>query len=263
MRFPGWVSLGKKGMSEDELQVFVADLHIHSVLSPCAQREMLPQCIILEALEKKIDIIALCDHNACDNVEITVALGNRFGVWVVPAIEVETREEVHLVCYFPTVSQLHNFNGFISRSLLPIPLREDIWGEEWIVGEEGQVISKKDCLLVYPSSLSLEEVVTLVNSCGGVVVPAHVDRKHYSIISQLGFIPPNLGIRIVEVSQGVRWKEVIEQFGLHRFQVLSSSDAHTLNEIGTGKTYFSMYTRSWSEFMLALHGEAGRSIFLP
>lgn len=250
-------------MPEGELRVFVADLHIHSVLSPCAQREMLPQCIILEALEKKINIIALCDHNACDNVEITVALGNRFGVWVVPAIEVETREEIHLLCYFPTISHLHNFNGFISRSLLPMPLREEIWGEEWIVGEEGEVLAKKDCLLVYPTSLSLEEVIALAGSCGGVVVPAHVDRKHYSIISQLGFIPPNLGIHIVEVSQGVQWNEVIGRLGLHRFRVLCSSDAHALNEIGRGTTYFSMYALSWSEFVLALHGEAGRRIFLP
>ncbi|MEN3186267.1 MAG: PHP domain-containing protein [Atribacterota bacterium] len=250
-------------MPEGDLQVFVADLHIHSVLSPCAQREMLPQCIILEALEKKIDMIALCDHNACDNVEVTVALGNRFGIWVIPSIEVETREEVHLLCYFPTVLQLQNFNHLVSASLLPMPLREDIWGEEWVIGEDGQVSEKKAHLLTYPTTLSVEEVVTLVRTFGGVVVPAHVDRKHYSIVSQLGFIPPDLMIPAVEISQRAPWKEVAEQLGLQRFQVLCSSDAHQLSEIGLGKTYFLMYALNWSEFMLAMHGEAGRSIFLP
>ncbi len=49
----------------------LADLHIHSVLSPCADRDMLPHCIILEAWEKNINLIAVTDHNACDNVGAT------------------------------------------------------------------------------------------------------------------------------------------------------------------------------------------------
>ncbi len=250
-------------MLHGEPKIFVADLHIHSVLSPCAQREMLPQCVILEALEKKIDIIALCDHNACDNVEVTVTLGNRFGIWVIPGIEVETREEIHLLCYFPTVERLRDFNTFISGFLPRVPLREDIWGEEWVVNGEGQIVEKKDYLLVHPVNLSLEEVDTAVHIHGGIVIPAHVDRRSYSVFSQLGFIPSSLGMNIVEISREARWEKVVQTFGLNGFRVIRSSDAHTLGEVGTGRTCFSMFHLGWSEFVLALHGEKGRNTFLP
>ena len=250
-------------MPQGEPKIFVADLHIHSVLSPCAEREMLPQCIILEALEKKIDIIALCDHNACDNVEVMVTLGNRFGVWVIPGIEVETKEEVHLLCYFPSVNALRDFNTFIANFLPRVPLQENIWGEEWVVDEEGQIVEKKDYLIVHPVNLSLEEVCAAVHRHRGVVVPAHVDRKSYSIFFQLGFIPPHLEVDAVEISPEASWKEVVRKFRLDGFQAIRSSDAHTLREVGLGWTYFSMFSLSWLEFVLALHGEKGRKTILP
>ncbi|MGQ9474076.1 MAG: PHP-associated domain-containing protein [Candidatus Caldatribacteriaceae bacterium] len=180
-----------------ECKLFTADLHIHSVLSPCAEREMLPACIILEALEKKIDIIAVCDHNAWENVGTVVSLGKRFGVWVIPGIEVETQEEIHLLCYFPTVSHLEKFSAALSDFLSRIPLREDLWGEEWVVEETGKIVEKKDYLLIHPVNLSVEKVINLVNFYEGVIVPAHVDRRSHSIFSQLGFIPPSLGVRVV------------------------------------------------------------------
>ena len=43
---------------------FRADLHVHTVLSPCAEVEMIPPLIVQAALEKQIDLIAITDHNA-------------------------------------------------------------------------------------------------------------------------------------------------------------------------------------------------------
>ncbi len=252
--------LVKSGVLSGDLRLFVADLHIHSVLSPCAQREMLPQCIILEALEKKIDIIALCDHNACDNVEVAVSLGARFGVWVIPGIEVETKEEIHLLGYFPTVTMLSRFTQELQRFLPRLPLREEIWGEEWVVNEEGTIVEKKDHLLVCPIHLTLEETHALVVSHGGIPVPAHVDRKSYSLFSQLGFIPPQLAIKVVEISPATSREEVLHRGFSPALQYLCSSDAHSLEEIGQGVTHFAMRGMGWREFILALYGRDGRKI---
>ncbi len=50
------------------MKKFRADLHVHTVLSPCAEVEMIPPLIVQQALEQKIDLIAITDHNASANV---------------------------------------------------------------------------------------------------------------------------------------------------------------------------------------------------
>ncbi len=47
-------------------------MHIHTVLSPCASREMTPPAIVREAAEKGIAMIAVCDHNTAGNVRAVV-----------------------------------------------------------------------------------------------------------------------------------------------------------------------------------------------
>ena len=41
---------------------FKADMHIHSVLSPCGDIEMSPSAIVAQAKAKGLDIIGLTDH---------------------------------------------------------------------------------------------------------------------------------------------------------------------------------------------------------
>lgn len=43
---------------------YKADLHIHSVLSPCGSLDMSPKNIVQSALDKELEIIAITDHNS-------------------------------------------------------------------------------------------------------------------------------------------------------------------------------------------------------
>ena len=70
--------------------------------------------------------------------------------------------------------------------------------------------------------LSIDDVCNEVTVLGGVVIPAHVDRT-YSVITQLGFIPPHLPIGLVEVSR--RGKQPEES---RAYQRITNSDAHSL-----------------------------------
>ena len=56
-----------------------AELHVHTVLSPCAQIESIPPLIVRSALERGIDIIAITDHNAMDNIASVMAAAKPFG----------------------------------------------------------------------------------------------------------------------------------------------------------------------------------------
>ena len=44
------------------------DLNIHSSLSPCASDDMTPGNIVAMATVKDLDVIALTDHNSCNNL---------------------------------------------------------------------------------------------------------------------------------------------------------------------------------------------------
>ncbi|TNF42615.1 MAG: hypothetical protein EP313_00665, partial [Bacteroidetes bacterium] len=78
-----------------------ADLHIHSLLSPCGSLEMTPREIISRALDRGLDMIAVSDHNSTWHCELTVTLGREAGITVLRAAEVTSSEEVHSLVILP------------------------------------------------------------------------------------------------------------------------------------------------------------------
>ena len=108
--------------------------------------------------------------------------------------------KVHLLCYFADLDHVLDFQQKIYKGIKgknnPV-----FFGEQVIMDEKDRVTGYNDRLLIGSVGLSVERIVSLVIELGGRVVPAHVDKKAYSIISNLGFIPPDLDIKSVEVSR--------------------------------------------------------------
>ena len=50
------------------MRTVLADLHVHTLLSPCAEVEMTPHHIVMRAAEYGIGAVAITDHNASANV---------------------------------------------------------------------------------------------------------------------------------------------------------------------------------------------------
>ncbi|HZW04812.1 MAG TPA: PHP domain-containing protein, partial [Anaerolineaceae bacterium] len=88
---------------------FRAELHVHTVLSACAEIEMLPPLIVEEALAKGIDVIAITDHNTTGNVAAVQRAALGINLTVLPGMELQTREEVHVLCLFDTLDQAEAF----------------------------------------------------------------------------------------------------------------------------------------------------------
>ena len=241
-------------------RLYHADLHIHSVLSPCANREMLPHCIIYEALKKHLDIISVTDHNSCENVKLSITLGEQFGIWVIPGMEIETREEIHFLVFFPTSERLDLFYCSLQKFIQTIPIDESIWGEEWIINENGQILEKKDYLLTYPLTLSVESLYKMVRSWEGIIIPSHVDHGAYSIIGVLGFIPPQLDFPVLEISSATSISQAIRKFSLEKYRFVRFSDAHSLPQVGMVYSDFRMRDRTWDEFGKAIYQVEGRDI---
>lgn len=208
------------------------DLHIHSALSPCANNEMTPNNIVNMAYIKGLDIIAVTDHNSVENCEAVLKCAKERGIIVVPGMELETSEEVHLICLFPGMVEALRMQEIVYKALPDLKNREDIFGQQIIMDGNDNVIRHCDRLLLTASSLSVEEVFGNVTLLGGAVVPAHIDRDSYSIVSNLGIIPDNLGIKYLEISKGCdRLQYLDNNPWLGKFGLIRSSDAHSLGDI--------------------------------
>ena len=215
------------------------DFHLHTALSPCADDDMTPNNIVCMAKLKGLDAIAITDHNSVKNARAAMAVGEANGVTVLPGMEIETSEEVHVVALFPTIEAAEQAEAAVWQALPPIDNRKEIFGNQLIIDENDMTVGEVDRMLVIASSLSIDEVFELARSLGGTAFPAHADRSSYSVLSNLGFIPESLHLSHIEISKNITDAE--EYIGntpaIKGLSVVRSSDAHRLGDIAERDNY--------------------------
>ena len=230
-----------------------ADLHIHTCLSPCADREMSPPAVVRRGREKGLHVIAVCDHNSAENVEAAIHASEDAGLAVIGGMEITTREEVHVLGLFKDDRALQSAQEVVYENLRG-ENDPETFGEQWVMNERGEVVRHSGRLLIGATGLSLEEVVQTIHRLGGLAIAAHVDRPRFSLISQLGFVPAGLGLDGVEACSD-KPPAVPEDLA-----VVRSSDAHRLEEIGSRYTRFLVERPTVSEIGMALRRIDGRRI---
>lgn len=210
------------------------DFHIHSALSPCGDNDMTPNNLINMSIIKGLDAVALTDHNACENVRAAAAVAGDKIIFI-PGMEVETSEEVHIVTLFPTADAAEEMQRILVDSSPYIPNRPEIFGNQYIMDENDERCGEIDRMLVTASGLDIYTVVAAAKDLGGIAYPAHIDRESYSVLSNLGFIPPDLDISAVEITEKSR--TALEGEYSNRYNIITSSDAHYLWDISERNHY--------------------------
>jgi len=211
---------------------YYVDLHIHSALSPCSDNEMTPNNIINMALLKGLDIIAVTDHNSAENLGAIMKCGEKAGVLVVPGMEIETKEEVHVISLFPCLEKALKMQKKVYNSLPLMKNRSDIFGEQLVIDQQDNVTGYLDKMLITATCITIEEVFSTVKQLGGIMIPAHVDRESYSVISNLGMIPEEIIVKYVEISKFCNQETFLDMYPqLSKYKFLRSSDAHNLGDI--------------------------------
>ena len=216
------------------------DLHIHSALSPCGDEDMTPSNIANMAAIKGLSLIAVADHNSCKNVRAVMKASEELPLAVIPAMEVQTSEEVHILCYFRDIESAEKFEAEIEKNP-SIKNRADIFGRQLIMDSEDNILGEEDRLLVYSCGLSVQEVLLLCRKMGGSAVPAHIDKSSFSIVSNLGFIPEECDFKAVEISKNAT-DDIKKQYS--EYFHFTSSDAHYLQDISEPENYFLSPTSS-------------------
>jgi PHP family Zn ribbon phosphoesterase len=239
---------------------FKADLHIHTCLSPCADLDMSPRAIVEKSIEKGLDIIAVCDHNAAENVGATMRKGVAQGLQVLPGMEINSREEAHVLALFETADQALNMQEIIYRKLKGTN-RPELFGDQVIANELDEVEGFNDHLLIGAVDMGLKEIIRKIHDIGGLSIASHVDRPSFSVLSQFGFIPSDLGLDALEIANPEKPLEIhYGPDGAGELPILRSSDAHFLSDIGRIYTDFLMEGPSLKEIRMALSGVSGRKV---
>jgi predicted metal-dependent phosphoesterase TrpH len=78
---------------------------------------MIPPLIVDEALRKGIQIIAITDHNATANVKAVQKAAEGSGLVVLGGMELQTKEEVHLLCLFEENETLEAWQKIVDQAL--------------------------------------------------------------------------------------------------------------------------------------------------
>lgn len=235
-------------------------MHIHTCLSPCGDWGMSPKKIIEKSLEKNLDIIGICDHNSAENVEAVIKAGEGKNLRVVPGMEICSKEEVHILSVFETTKQVLLMQEYIYAGL-PGKNSPDKFGYQVVADENDEVAGENQRLLIGATNLKLKEIVDKIHFLNGLCIASHVDRPVFGIISQLGFIPPDLPLDGVEISWRMAPSEAIKQMpDIKKFPFIVSSDAHFPADIGKAVTRFFMAEPTIDEIRLALTGKDGRMI---
>ena len=241
-----------------------ADLHIHTLLSPCADLEMTPANIVERAKEKGLQIIGITDHNSTKNALLVKKLAQKEGIFVLTGAEVTTKEEVHVLAFFEFDSELQSFQQFLDENTTIIPNPDGHFGYQPVVDENDNILELIPNYLPAALKKSINEIQQEVEKLSGIFIPAHVDRPANGIFSQLGFIPAGLKYDALGISSISSRKHVQKHHVLQKeITFICNSDAHFLHQIGEIYSVFYLDRISFSEIKYALNQQNGRFVKTP
>jgi len=243
------------------MNTFRADLHIHTVLSPCGDLDMSPENIISQAVKKDLDIIGITDHNTTRHCSLITKIASEKGIFVMQGAEITTKEEVHCLAFFEKTDSLNKLQVFLDAYLPDLMNDPEIFGPQVQIDENENIIYEEKRLLINALTKSFKEIEIFVHSLDGLFIPAHIDKMKNSIYSQLGFLPENMNADALEIS-GATSPEKFAAIHpeIKKYSLIRCSDAHFPDRIGTSSTRFYLEEPSFSEIRMALKGIDGRKI---
>jgi len=219
---------------------------------------MIPPLIVRKALECKLDLIAITDHNASENAPAVIRAAQGTSLTVLPGIELQTKEEVHCLCLFDTVEQLKELQKLVDHKLPNIPNNIELFGEQFIVDHTGDLIKRKKTLLINSTKFSFEEAYQVVTNLNGLFIPAHVTRKAFGVIYNLGFIPTTIPLDALEISRHISPEKANALYPeLRNFSLIQNGDVHYLDDF-LGATTFFLEKPTIEELKFALKQKNGR-----
>ncbi|HEY3396612.1 MAG TPA: PHP domain-containing protein [Armatimonadota bacterium] len=211
------------------------DLHVHTALSPCGDERMRPPEILLTAERLGISVLGIVDHSTAGNAGAIMEAAAAFAVRVFVGVEVESAEGVHLLGLFDSAEAAMTMDAEVAEHLPGLTNRPEILGEQHLLDAWGEVVGIEQRLLIAATDRTVEQLADSIHACGGMALPAHVDRTAHGLFPMLGFVPPRLQVELFEVSRHLDLTEARRRWP--ELPLLTSSDAHQLDALGQAVTW--------------------------
>jgi PHP family Zn ribbon phosphoesterase len=202
----------------------LADFHNHSCLSPCGSLDLSPRALADLAALKGVNVLALTDHNSSLNCPAFAKVCPPLGILPLFGMEATTQEEIHILCIFTNLEASLDFSGYAYTLLMPFLNNPAKTGDQVYVDEDDNIEGEVDYYLVNPLDISVDAIGAKVAEYGGIVIPAHVERPAFSMVSQLGVIVPGpwAALELTRLPPAVNGKP-LDTLG---YPLITSSDAH-------------------------------------
>ncbi len=219
---------------------------------------MLPPLIVQEALQRGIRLIAITDHNASANIAAVQQAALGADLVVLPGMELQTREEVHVLCLFDTLAQIAVFQEFVDKSLPETENNAELFGMQIVVDSKGEGIREEKRLLLTSTNISIDQAFEKTVELGGILIPAHVKRKGFCLIEALGFVPEEVHVEALDISHHLTPEQAYKTFPQIRpYPLIQNGDVHRLDDF-LGATVYTLEKPEISEIRLALTHQRGR-----
>ena len=153
----------------------------------------------------------------------------------VPAIEVTTAEDIHVLCLFENFDAAKTLSDKIYDSLPKVEVNRKFYNPQLVLDEDDQAVYEEPYLLNLATQFDVYSLAEEVNALGGIAIPAHIDRESNGILAVLGAIPDDLNVSCVEVSY--ECDESVYREYAKKYNVIRSSDAHCLEDLCKNEFY--------------------------
>lgn len=214
------------------------DFHIHSCLSPCADDDNTPNNIAGMATLNNLQVVALTDHNTCKNCPGFFEAAKKQGIIPIAGMELTTAEDIHIVFLFEKLSDAMEFSEEVNSRRILFPNRVDVYGEQYIMDGNDEVVGTEPDLLSNATTISVDECPALAEKFSGICYPAHVDRQANGIIATLGTFPDIKGFKCCEFHDAEKVEEYLANYPIGDRHIVISSDAHFLWDMRDENKYF-------------------------
>lgn len=159
------------------------------------------------------------------------------GLIVFAGMELQTNEDVHMICLFRNIDLAKTFFKQIKEKQINIKNNKKKFGNQQVMDINDNIVGEEENALIMSINIGINEAIKLVKNNGGVIFPAHIDRGSNSIVSNLGFIPTDLMLNIMEISFGENSSNFLSDVKYTKFNILRNSDAHFLGNISERENY--------------------------
>lgn len=197
----------------------VCDFHNHTCLSPCGSLEQPPSVLARLAALRGVGLVAVTDHNSALNAPAFAECARREGIRALYGMEATSAEEAHLVCLFATPERALDFGEFLSSRLPSFELDPELLGDQAVVDADDNVLDLPDIWFGAALDLGWDDLCRAASERGAIVIPAHIDRPMFGVISQLGFLPDG-------PYDAVEALRPLAPGAARGYPVVSGSDAH-------------------------------------